>query len=57
MDKQLYHLLVIGGSNSLTVEFRQGHIHVGCAGEDIPFERLVDDLYGLLCEERGLSLC
>lgn len=44
------------GDNSLTVQVRDmGHTHIGSPDSEATFERLVDDLYDLLIEQRGLS--
>jgi hypothetical protein len=43
------------GGNSLTLYIGDDHTHVGAAGADYPFEKLVDRLYDQLLEGKGLS--
>lgn len=40
--------------NSLTVEFKGGHTH--CGNPEGNFKQLIDSLYNMLCEKKGLSL-
>ena len=41
------------GGNTLTVMIGNKHSHVGCPG--CSFDNLVDNLYNLICENKGLS--
>lgn len=41
-------------NNSLTVEFKGGHTH--CGNPEGNFKQLIDSLYNMLCENKGLSL-